>query len=92
GSDYLKVCIKYLEDKNRINYAIGNTNGLTREILRVYKKDGQEPVEIDEDACVKVSPKLKIIKSPLAVYHIREHLLRHDCEKLAQTILQLDKR
>ncbi len=92
ASDYLKVFIKYLEDKNRINYAIGNTNGLTREILRVYKKDGQEPVEIDEDVCVKVSPKLKIIKSPLAVYYIREHLLRHDCEKLAQTILQLDNR
>lgn len=90
ASDYLKVFIKYLEDKNRINYMVGNSNGLSREILRVYKKDGQEPVEIDEDICAKVSPKLKIIKSRLALYHIREHLLRHDSQKLAQTILQLD--
>lgn len=92
ASDYLKVFIKYLEDKNRINYMVGNSNGLSREILRVYKKDGQEPVDIDEDICAKVSPKLKIIKSRLALYHIREHLLRHDSQKLAQTILQLDKR
>ncbi|HBQ51182.1 TPA: hypothetical protein DD690_04340 [Candidatus Daviesbacteria bacterium] len=92
ASDYLKVFIKYLEDKNRIDCAIGNTNGLTREISRVYKKDGQEPVVIDEDVCAKISPKLKIIKSRLAFYHIREHLLRHDPEKLAQTMLQLDNK
>lgn len=89
ASDYLKVFISYLEDKNRINYMIGSSNGLNQEVLRVYKKDGQEPVEIDEDVCVKISPKIKIIQAPLAVYHIREHLLRHDSEKLAETILQL---
>lgn len=89
ASDYLKVFIKYLEDKNRINYAIGNSNGLSREILRVYKKDGQEPVEIDDELCAKVSNKLKIIKSRLAVYHIREHLLRHDPERLAKVILDI---
>lgn len=90
ASDYLKSFLYYLEDKNRINYLIANTNRLSSEILKVYKKDKQSPVKLDDDNCLKIAPNLKIIKAPLAVYHIREHLLRHDSEKLAQTILELD--
>lgn len=89
ASDYLKAFSYYLGDGNRINYMIVNSNGLDPEILKVYKKDRQEPVKIDEESCKKIAPKLKIIKKPLAVYHIREHLFRHDAEKLAQTILEL---
>lgn len=90
ASDYLKSFLYYLEDNHRINYLIANTNRLSSEILRVYKKDKQSPVKLDEGNCLKIALNLKIIKAPLAVYYIREHLLRHNSEKLAQTILELD--
>lgn len=90
ASDYLRSFLYYLDDKDRINYLIVNTNRLSREILRVYKKDKQSPVELDIENCLKIAPNLKIIKTPLAIYHIKEHLLRHDPGKLAQTILELD--
>lgn len=89
ASDYLRAFAYYLGDGNRINYMIVNSNGLDPEILKVYKKDRQQPIKVDEDVCKKIAPKLKLIKKPLAVYHVREHLFRHDSEKLAQTILKL---
>jgi len=89
ASDFLKAFLYYLEDKNRITYIIANSNGLNPEILDVYKKEGQEPVKVDEEEVKKLSPGLKIIEAPLAIYHVREHLLRHDSEKLAKEILEL---
>lgn len=89
ASDYLGTFLSYLEDKERINYMIANTNGLEKEILKIYEKEGQEPVKVDEDACLNFSANIKIIKSKLAVYYIREHLLRHDPQELATTILKL---
>ncbi len=91
ASGFLRAFATYLEDKGRINYLVANSKSLRREVLRVYKKEGQEPVKIDDDICLKISPKLKIIKAPVASYYIREHLLRHDPEKLAKVILDLDK-
>ena len=91
ASDYLKA-FKYYLGVRVIDYVIANDNGLDPEILKVYKKDRQKPVEIDEQVCRKIAPETKIVRKKLAVYHIREHLFRHDPEKLAQTILQLDKR
>lgn len=89
ASDFLQAFLSYLEDKNRINYLIANSNGLDQEILRIYKKEGQSVVDIDDEACKKISPHLKIIKSKLALYLVREHLFRHDPEILAKTILEL---
>lgn len=89
ASDYLRIFTYYLGDKNKIDYMIANSNGLDPDILKTYKREGQEPVKLDEDNCKKISTNLKIVKKPLAVYHIREHLFRHDSEKLASTILQL---
>lgn len=91
ASDYLKAFISYLEDKGRINYIIANSNNLDPEILSIYEKEGQEPVKVDDQICLSFSPGVKIIKSPLAIYHIREHLLRHDPEKLASVVLEVDK-
>ena len=91
ASDYLSTFLSYLEDKGRINYVIANLNGLDKEILSIYEKEGQEPVKVDEEACINLAPNLKIIKSNLAVYHVREHLLRHDPQTLASTILELNK-
>lgn len=89
ASDYLKAFTYYLGDKNKIDFMIVNENGLDKEVLKVYKKDKQKPVEVDEQNCKKISPNLKIIKKPLAVYHVREHLFRHDPKKLAKTILEI---
>lgn len=89
ASDYLKAFTYYLGGNDRIDYMIASENSMDAEILKVYKKDKQQPVDVDEEACKKIAPKTKIVKKPLALYHIREHLFRHDPEKLASAILQL---
>lgn len=89
ASDYLKNFMYYLGKSAHIDYMIANSNGLDLEILRVYKKDKQQPVKIDKGECKKIAPGIKIIEKPLATYHIREHLFRHDSEKLASSILEL---
>lgn len=90
ASDYLKAFLSYLEDKDRISYMIANTNGLEKEVLDIYEKEGQEVVKVDEATCLAIAPNIKIGKSSLAVYHVREHLLRHNPQILATTILELD--
>ncbi|MBI2314974.1 YvcK family protein [Candidatus Daviesbacteria bacterium] len=90
ASDYLQAFISYLEDKNRINYMIANSNGLDPEVLSIYKKMGQGVVKIDEDICKKISPDINIVKSQLAIYHVRDHLFRHDPDSLAKLILGLN--
>lgn len=87
ASDYLKAFLSYLEDNNRINYLVANSNGLDPEVLRIYKKEGQSVVKVDDEVCKKLSPNITIIKSQLGVYHVRDHLFRHDPEKLARVIL-----
>ncbi|MDP3973912.1 MAG: YvcK family protein [Candidatus Daviesbacteria bacterium] len=89
ASDYLKAFIYYLEDSSIIDYVIVNSNGLDPEVLSAYKKEGKIPVKVDEENCLRLAPKIKIIKQPLAVYLIREHLLRHSPEKLAKAILKI---
>lgn len=89
ASDYLKAFMYYLGSNKNIDIMVANSNGLDKEILKVYKKDRQQPVEIDSETCQKLAPSMKIIKEPLAIYHIREHLFRHDSEKLAKTILEI---
>lgn len=89
ASDYLRAFLSYLE-KPRINYIVANSNGLDPEVLSIYKKVGQSVVKIDEETCKTLSPDIKIIKSQLGIYHIREHLFRHDPELLATTILELN--
>ncbi len=89
ASDYLKAFNYYLGSNSRINYILANSNGLDSEILKVYKKDRQQPIKVDSDICKKMAPGIKIVENPLAVYHIREHLFRHDPQKLAESILTL---
>lgn len=89
ASDYLKAFSYYLGGNSRINYMVVNDNGLDPEILKVYKKDKQQPVKIDADECAKIVPNLKITRERLAIYHPREHLFRHEPEKLARIALNL---
>ncbi len=90
ASDFLKAFNYYLEDNGRINYLIANSNGLDKEVLKVYKGENQMPVEIDEKVCQKVSPKTKIVSSSLGRYHLKEHLFRHDPDILGKIILDLN--
>lgn len=89
ASDYLRAFLSYLEDKNRINYIVVNSNGLEPEVLDIYEREGQNVVKLDEESCKSLSASIKIIRAPLAVYHVREHLFRHNPEELAKTILEL---
>jgi len=88
ASDYLKALLFYLGDPQRLNYIVANKNGLDKEIVKLYKDAGQEIVEIDEAACMKLSPKAKIIKVKLGEYLKKDHLLRHNSEKLALSVLR----
>lgn len=90
ASDYLKNFKYYLGDKIKIDIMIANSNGLDAEVLKVYKKDKQQPVKVDGAECKKIVPGLKIMEKPLAIYHLREHLFRHDPKGLATAILELN--
>lgn len=90
ASDYLKVFVYYLGNTKSIDYMIANSNQLDPEILEIYKKEKKEPVAVDEKKCLEIVPGLKIISSQLATYYVREHLLRHDPDKLSQALLSLD--
>ncbi len=87
ASDYIKAFAYYLGSNNKIDCIIANSNGLDTEILKVYKKDKQQPVAVDEQEIKRITKDVKIVEKPLALYHVREHLFRHDPQKLAESIL-----
>ncbi len=89
ASDYLKAFVFYLGDAKRIDYLIVNDNHLEQEIVDVYKEEGQNLVEVDEENCLKIAPNIKIVRGKISRYLKKEHLLRHDPVKLALTILKL---
>lgn len=89
ASDYLKAFIFYLGDAKRIDYLVVNDNHLGREVIDVYKKEGQNLVEVDEQNCLKIVPKMKIVRGKISRYLKKEHLLRHDPQKLAEAILKV---
>ncbi len=87
ASDFLKAFLFYLGNNERLDYMVVNENGITSEIAEIYKKEGQEPIKVDDEECIKVAPKITIIKQALAKYSPKEHLLRHDGQMLAEAIL-----
>lgn len=89
ASNFLKLFQFYLDLSNRIDYLIANNNHLDPEILKIYKEEGQNLVEVDEDKIKKMEPKLKLIKKSVSIYMKKEHLLRHDPIKLAESILEI---
>ena len=89
ASDFLKAFLFYIDTPSRLNFMIVNDNHLDQEVLEIYKGEGQNLVEIDEDKIKELEPKLKIIKKPVSIYLKKEHLLRHDSIKLAKCILEL---
>lgn len=89
ASDFLKALILYLGDASRIDYILANDNHIDPEIEKLYAKQGQKIVKVDVQECKKIAPNVKIILTPLAKYSAKEHLLRHDPEKLSQALLAL---
>lgn len=88
ASDHLKVFLHYLGDSKRLNFVVANKNRVDKEVVKLYKTEGQELVRIDESKMLKFAPKIKILKAHMAKYFPKEHLLRHDSQILAQTILK----
>jgi uncharacterized cofD-like protein len=89
ASDFLKSLLYYLGDANRIDFIVANDNHIEPEIEKLYAKQGQKVVKLDEAECKKLTPKATFVNTPLAKYSPKEHLLRHDPEKLATTLLEL---
>jgi uncharacterized cofD-like protein len=89
ASDHLRVLLDYLGAPERLDYLVASSNQLEPEILQHYRVEGQEPVEIDDEACHRLAPNLHIVRAELARYLRHQHLLRHDPARLALTILDL---
>lgn len=89
ASDFLKSLIFYLGNGEKIDYIVTNENSITPEIEQLYAKEGQTIVKVDEAECKKHAPNAKIVKAGLAKYSPKEHLFRHDPEKLAEALLNL---
>ena len=87
ASDFLKAFIHYLGDNGRLDILIANQNSLDKDVVKLYKEEGQEPIEVDDKEYKSLIPNLKIVKVGLGKYYPTEHLLRHDSDKLAQAIL-----
>lgn len=88
ASDFVKAFLFYLGDNKRLNYIIANKTKFGRDIVKVYKGEKKEAVIIDDDVCAKIAPSTHIIKANLGEYVKEAHLLRHNPEKLAVTILK----
>ena len=89
ASNFLESLIFYLGNADRIDYILANDNSIPPEIEELYAKEGQMVVKVDEPELKKLAPKAKIVKASLARYSPKEHLLRHDPEKLAEALLNL---
>lgn len=89
ASDFVKSLIFYLGNGAKIDYILANQNSITPEIEELYAKEGQKIVKVDEEALKTLAPKAKIVKASLAKYSPKEHLFRHDPEKLAEVLLSL---
>lgn len=88
ASDFLKVFLFYLGNSGRVDCLIVNETKIDEDIIKLYKDEGQQPILIDEKQCLALSA-VKIIKAPLVKYSPKEHLLRHDGDKLAKTIIDI---
>lgn len=89
ASNFLSALVYYLGDKSRLDVMIANQNHVDKDVIKLYKEEGQEPLEVDEKECLSLAPGLKIVQTLVGKYYPAEHLLRHDSDKLAQAILAL---
>jgi uncharacterized cofD-like protein len=87
ASDYVEAFNFYLGNSKRLNFLIANSGKFDKETAKVYEDEGKKTVELDESECKIIAPNIKIIKESLGEYIKEAHLVRHNPEKLALTIL-----
>lgn len=90
ASDYIKAFLFYLGKPSRLNFVLADSGGISRGVINVYKKAGQQIVKVDDQEVLKIAPKVKIIKKKLAEYFKKDHLLRHNSANLAKLILSAE--
>lgn len=88
ASNFLEALVFYFGSGDKIDFIVANDNSIDPEIEKLYAKEGQKIVKLDGEECKKLAPNAKFIKTPLAKYSPKEHLLRHDSEKLALVLLK----
>ena len=88
ASDFVKAFNFYLGSAKRLNFLITNSRKFNKEIVKIYEGEKKREIELDEAACKKAAPNLKIIKANLGEYLKKDHLLRHNPTNLALTILK----
>jgi len=88
ASDFLRAFNFYLGSAKKLDFLVANGGRFDKEIVKVYEGEKKRAIELDEENCKKISPNVKILKSKLGEYVKKAHLLRHNPETLAKTILE----
>ncbi len=85
ASDFIQKVMEYLIDGEQLDYVIVNNGPISDVARRMYETERKFPVQVDSDKCQQLARKLIG-----GAYCIGKTILRHDSEKLAQTILGLN--
>ncbi len=89
ASDFLKSFLFYLDCPGRLDVLLVSGNNMDKEILDIYRGEGQNLVKVDLKGVKKLDPHIKIVRKQIATYLKKEHLLRHDPERLAKAVLSV---
>lgn len=84
ASDFIREIQRYLECGRRLNTVILNKDGFPPDVLETYARENSLPVEADLEQCKHLVP--HVIVESLASSTLP---LRHDPDKLAQTLWSL---
>lgn len=87
ASDFVKAFVFYLGNAQRLDYLVANNGKFDSEIVKLYKGEKKRAIELDESECKKVVENINILKTNLGEYLKKAHLLRHNPDRLALSIL-----
>ncbi|MGI6621578.1 MAG: YvcK family protein [Clostridiaceae bacterium] len=85
-SDHINA-IDLHTDKRIIDICVVNKSNIDRNILKRYKEDGSVQVEIDHAKMKSLG--IRLIENDMAI--IQNDMVRHDSDRLAQTIIDIAK-
>ena len=84
ASDFAKLLMAYLGTSNPLDYLIFNDSPYPERLLQRYALDGQHPVELDKDDCLRVTK--NIVEWPLLASGV---YLRHEPSSLGRAIMSI---
>ncbi len=92
ASDHIKAIIKYLGE-GILDYVLVNNNFPREEIIEKYRKEGADIVALDEDleksnVAIEVTDLIENIEQKRVLWE-KQDLIRHDPEKLADSICRV---